>query len=171
MRVFAHILLIGTFGGWALARPPTPTLQAPGRDPAAILAAAREALGGEKRLSGVKNFVATGRTRQVRGDNLDDQLRTLQTPITLGPGIIGSYDFNPSYGGPIKRDKIWFWGSYRKFSTAQGVEGIFANKFALDPTHWDYQKDTTISAPGYIFLGNGFRVPLGKTLSVKQPKQ
>ncbi|MBW8712604.1 MAG: hypothetical protein JF632_00810, partial [Acidobacteria bacterium] len=70
MRVFAHILLIGTFGGWALAHPPTPTLQAPGRDPAAILAAAREALGGEKRLSGVKNFVATGRTRQVRGDNL-----------------------------------------------------------------------------------------------------
>jgi len=70
MRVFAHILLIGTFGGWALARPATPTLQAPGRDPAAILAAARAALGGEKRLSGVKNFVATGRTRQVRGDNL-----------------------------------------------------------------------------------------------------
>jgi len=31
-------------------------------------------------------------------------------------------------------------------------------------------KDTTISAPGYIFLGDGFRVPLGKTLSVKQPK-
>jgi hypothetical protein len=31
-------------------------------------------------------------------------------------------------------------------------------------------KDTTISAPGYIFLGNGFRVPLGKTLSVKQPE-
>ena len=38
-----------------------------------------------------------------RGDNLDDHLRNLQTPITLGPGIIGSYDFNPSYGGPIKQ--------------------------------------------------------------------
>ena len=81
-----------------------------------------------------------------RGDNLDDQLRNLQTPITLGPGIIGSYDFNPSYGGPIKRDRLWFWGSYRKFSTAQGVEGIFANKYALDPAHWDYLKDPSISA-------------------------
>jgi hypothetical protein len=75
MRVFAHILLIGTVGGWALAHAATPTTQAPtaqapARDPAAILAAAREALGGEKRLSGVKNFIATGRTRQVRGDNL-----------------------------------------------------------------------------------------------------
>src|SRR4051812_38086646 len=70
MRVFAHILLIGTFGGWALAHPATQSVQAPGRDPAAILAAAREALGGEKRLSAIRNFVATGRTRQVRGDNL-----------------------------------------------------------------------------------------------------
>jgi hypothetical protein len=70
MRVFAHVVLVGTLGGWVLAHPATPTAQAPGRDPAPILAAAREALGGEKRLSGVKNFVATGRTRQVRGDNL-----------------------------------------------------------------------------------------------------
>jgi hypothetical protein len=34
------------------------------------MAAAREALGGEARLSGVRSFVATGRTRQIRGDNL-----------------------------------------------------------------------------------------------------
>ena len=70
MRVFAHVLVIGTLGGWVLAHPVTPTAQAPGRDPAPIRAAAREALGGEKRLSGVKTFIATGRTRQVRGDNL-----------------------------------------------------------------------------------------------------
>jgi hypothetical protein len=44
--------------------------QAPGGDAAAILAAAREALGGEKKLSAVKSFEATGRTRQVRGINL-----------------------------------------------------------------------------------------------------
>jgi hypothetical protein len=80
------------------------------------------------------------------GNNLDDQLRNLQTPITLGPGIIRAYDVNPSYGGPIKRDKLWFWGSYRKFETSQGVEGIFANKYALDATRWDYLKDTSISA-------------------------
>ena len=35
-----------------------------------MLAAAREALGGEKKLAAVKTIVATGRTRQVRGDNL-----------------------------------------------------------------------------------------------------
>jgi hypothetical protein len=35
-----------------------------------VIAASREALGGEKKLAAVKTLVATGRTRQVRGDNL-----------------------------------------------------------------------------------------------------
>ena len=39
-------------------------------DPQAILAATREALGGEKKLSAVKTIVATGRTQQIRGNNL-----------------------------------------------------------------------------------------------------
>ena len=69
MRVFAHVLLIGTLSAFVF-RPAAPAAQGPGRDPAPILAAAREALGGEKRLNAVKSFVATGRTRQVRGDNL-----------------------------------------------------------------------------------------------------
>ena len=37
---------------------------------AAVLSAARQALGGETKLSAVKTLIAQGRTRQVRGDNL-----------------------------------------------------------------------------------------------------
>ena len=45
--------------------------QSPGNDAAAgVLAATRAALGGEKKLAAVKSLVATGRTRQVRGENL-----------------------------------------------------------------------------------------------------
>jgi len=39
-------------------------------DAAQVLTAAREALGGEKKLSAVRTFIATGRTRQLRGNNL-----------------------------------------------------------------------------------------------------
>ena len=39
-------------------------------DAASVLAATRDALGGEKNLAAVKTFVATGRTRQLRGNNL-----------------------------------------------------------------------------------------------------
>jgi hypothetical protein len=42
----------------------------PDKETAAILAAAREALGGESKLAAIKSFVATGRTRQIRGNNL-----------------------------------------------------------------------------------------------------
>ncbi|HWI16670.1 MAG TPA: hypothetical protein VNT81_02905, partial [Vicinamibacterales bacterium] len=35
-----------------------------------VIAAARKALGGETKIAGVKTFIATGRTRQVRGENL-----------------------------------------------------------------------------------------------------
>ena len=70
MRVFGQFLL--AFVAFAtISNPKVPVVaQAPARDAATVLAEAREALGGEKRLSAVKNFVVTGRTRQVRGDNL-----------------------------------------------------------------------------------------------------
>jgi len=65
MRGFAQLGVVVALVSAALARPAGQAV-----DPAKVLAAAREALGGEKRLSAVKTFVATGRTRQVRGDNL-----------------------------------------------------------------------------------------------------
>ena len=77
MRVFAQFVAI-----WCLAAFSSITAQSPQpppkKDAAAILAQTREALGGEKRLSAVKNFVATGRTRQVRGDNLPGRNRRQQ---------------------------------------------------------------------------------------------
>jgi hypothetical protein len=58
-------VLAGVLAGHAQT-PPPPS----GGEAAAILSASREALGGEKRLSSIKTIVATGRTRQVQGDNL-----------------------------------------------------------------------------------------------------
>src|SRR5579872_7066380 len=46
------------------------TVRAQTQDAAHVLAGAREALGGDRNLAAVKTFVATGRTRQLRGDNL-----------------------------------------------------------------------------------------------------
>jgi hypothetical protein len=47
-----------------------PWIRAQARDAAPVLAATREALGGDRNLAAVKTFLATGRTRQLRGDNL-----------------------------------------------------------------------------------------------------
>ena len=66
MRKFGQFLpLIGLAAATlAGAQPPPPGAGA------TVIAAAREALGGENKLAAVKTVVATGRTRQVRGDNL-----------------------------------------------------------------------------------------------------
>jgi len=55
-----------TSGQSAPAPSPAPTGDAAAR----VIADARAAVGGEARLAAVKTFVVTGRTRQVRGDNL-----------------------------------------------------------------------------------------------------
>jgi len=39
-------------------------------DPAVILAATRQALGGEQKLAAIKTFTVTGRTRKISGENL-----------------------------------------------------------------------------------------------------
>ena len=51
-----------------------------------------------------------------------------------------------SYGGPIKRDKLWFFGSYRKLNTDTNVEGIVANANAYNLSRWDWAPDTSVSA-------------------------
>src|SRR3954467_4367629 len=57
-----------TIAAFAIALLATLGAQTP--DPALVLGAARDALGGEKKLSAVRSFTATGRTRQLRGNNL-----------------------------------------------------------------------------------------------------
>ena len=74
MRTFGSLVatltvLVASLAGQAPAgqAPPGPA-QADKAD--AVLAATRSALGGESRIAGVKTFTATGRTRQVLGENL-----------------------------------------------------------------------------------------------------
>jgi carboxypeptidase family protein len=79
-----------------------------------------------------------------RGNNLNDELRAVGIRET--PGIISSYDTSITYSGPIKRDRIWFLGSYRKLDTSTAVEGIVgnANAFNLntnDPNSWLWRED------------------------------
>jgi hypothetical protein len=76
------------------------------------------------------------------GDNLDDSLRALG--IKTNAGIISAWDASASLGGPIKRDKVWFFGSYRQYSTTTPAgTNVNLNKYAGDPLHFDYLADTS----------------------------
>jgi hypothetical protein len=79
-----------------------------------------------------------------RGDNLDDELRAVGIEET--PGIINAYDSSITYSGPVKRDRLWFLGSYRKLNTETAVEGIVANANAGDLSRWDWIRDASLPA-------------------------
>jgi hypothetical protein len=79
-----------------------------------------------------------------RGENLDDDLRAVGIDET--PGIIKSYDGSVSYGGPIMRDRLWFFGSYRRLNTETAVEGIRGNANMGDLSRWDWVEDPTTIA-------------------------
>ena len=79
-----------------------------------------------------------------RGNNIDDELRAVG--IDEPPGILKSYDTSVSYGGPILRDRLWFFGSYRKLNTETAVEGIVGNANMGDLSRWDWAPDNSITA-------------------------
>jgi hypothetical protein len=98
--------------------------------------------GGGNRFSGQAFINQAG--DWSRSSNIDDDLRAVG--ISDPPGIITSYDTSVSYGGPIKRDKLWFYGSYRKLNTETNVEGIVANANAYDMSRWDWAPDNNTKA-------------------------
>ena len=71
-----------------------------------------------------------------KGNNIDAALEAVN--ITEAPGIIQAHDASISIGGPILRDRLWFFGQYRNLDTQTAVEGITANAYAGDPTQWNW---------------------------------
>jgi Carboxypeptidase regulatory-like domain len=92
--------------------------------------------GGNKfRLS----LFATGANSSFQGSNLTQDLidRGLGAPNTLKR----TYDVNPTGGGPIVQDKLWFYSATRFQTNQNYVAGSFENKNAGNPNVWTYEPD------------------------------
>jgi hypothetical protein len=68
-----------------------------------------------------------------QSNNFTDELRLkgLQEPNRVEK----IQDFNPGFGGPIKKNRLWFFTSFRRWGVDQSVTDSFYN---LDPTHRTY---------------------------------
>ena len=69
MRRFGTVLTAVAIVGLCIAGESSPGL-AQAKTAESVMAGARAALGGEAKIAAVKTFIVTGRTRQVRGENL-----------------------------------------------------------------------------------------------------
>jgi len=120
-----------------------------------VLAATREALGGDKNLTGVKTFVATGRTRQLRGNNLvpiefeincelpdkyvrKDEFPAQDTDVTVagfrGDELIVFPQPPAGRGGPPPEQRL----STVKQDFARLILGAFAGSFPSYPLTFKY---------------------------------
>jgi hypothetical protein len=74
--------------------------------------------------------------------NLDDELRSFGISQA---GLIKQWDVGTSFGGPVMRDRLWFFMNGRTRGDYLTVPGRFANLNAGDPTKWNYVKDSNVS--------------------------
>jgi hypothetical protein len=79
-----------------------------------------------------------------QSSNVDDRLRAFGLPDP--PALYKNWDGSFSLGGPIKRDKLWFFGNYRDFGSHDAILGMFANKNAGNANSWTYEPDRGVPA-------------------------
>src|SRR5580765_2081703 len=88
---------------------------------------------GGNNFKGTASFQASG--SGLQSDNYNDYLRSVLTkPSTL----IGLYDVDGALGGPIKKDKVWFFYLGRTYGSSTSITGMFQNLNAGDPNAWSY---------------------------------
>ncbi len=70
-------------------------------------------------------FFAGGSSGAWQSSNITDALRTRGLPSPTSTDYL--YDMNPSFGGPLKRDALWFFGSYRRLVLNTRPGGTYAD--------------------------------------------
>jgi hypothetical protein len=85
------------------------------------------------------SLFATGANSSFQADNYTEELqaRGLRTPNSVKM----NYDINPAAGGPLSRDKVWFYGAARWTKTQNYVGGMFHNVNEYVENIWTYTAD------------------------------
>ncbi len=85
------------------------------------------------------SFFINGSGSAFVSDNLSEEQKAQGLSTPLKP--IKLWDINPSFGGPIRRDRLWFFASYRYQMNLQSVASMWDNLNAGDNTKWTYAPD------------------------------
>jgi hypothetical protein len=88
----------------------------------------------------------SGTGNKLRDDNITPYLSSIG--ITRPPALLTLNDMSVSLGGPIRRDRLWFYGTARDFWSATAVERAFANANAGNAARWDYVQDRSVETRG-----------------------
>jgi hypothetical protein len=93
---------------------------------------------------GSPGFTSTGARQPCARDELNGDLTFNPNNKLTNVAVLQKiWDFNPSFGGPIKKDKVWFNATYRYWGVNKTVPDSF---YDLDPSPFKFTPDT--SRPG-----------------------
>ncbi|HEU4694239.1 MAG TPA: carboxypeptidase regulatory-like domain-containing protein, partial [Vicinamibacterales bacterium] len=97
--------------------------------------------------TGGNTFSGTGFTSYAgewgQSSNIDEHLRSLG--FGEQPALIKSYDANIAVGGPILRDRVWFYGNARAIGTYQEQQNLYDNLNAGNPNAWTWARSDALS--------------------------
>ncbi|MEP7309604.1 MAG: carboxypeptidase regulatory-like domain-containing protein [Acidobacteriota bacterium] len=104
------------------------------------------------------SFFFSGANSAMQASNLTQELRDagLKDPNEL----IKSWEANGAIGGPILRDRLWFFLSTKRQITRLYVSGMYYNKNDGNPVAWTYEPDLDRRA---MYDGTWTNVPLRLT--------
>jgi hypothetical protein len=94
---------------------------------------------GGNAIQGSVYFSATGESLQ--SDNFTQAIKDAGLPAPTPYTKV--YDLNGAFGGPIKKDRVWYFVNARTQGSTRTIAGIYYNQNAGDPTKWTYVPDLT----------------------------
>ena len=70
----------------------------------------------------------------MQGNNIDADLAAENPNLqNVNSDVIKLQDVNGSYGGPVQRDRLWYFATYRNNRTDKNVQGVYYNQNAGIP--------------------------------------
>ena len=97
----------------------------------------------------------TGATDDFQSSNYDDHLASMGFKPPNPPKTIRhTTDFNASFGGPVKRDTLWFYTAFSMHDDDSPVAGR-PNLYRSNPAIWIYEPDPNGEIPNETQLKGG----------------
>jgi hypothetical protein len=87
------------------------------------------------------SFFASGTNENLQSNNIDDELRALG--LVSASSVKSNWEVNPAFGGPVIRDRLWFFASGRTSSVNNYIANSVANANAGDRNSYAFAPDTS----------------------------
>lgn len=108
---------------------------------------------GSNDFKGSVYFLGTG--KDLAGNNVDDRLRA--EGVGTGNLPLRLYDYTVDGGGPIKRDRVWWYSSYHVFDLYNTIIG-FPRENRGELTHWTTRVSTQVTRNNHLSAMHALRV-------------